>query len=83
MPSPIVTGVYLTSHDPGKGKTVLRQNNWDGRTKVTKKLEAYVKIKMDEGDPNLVDVSQGGRDVFLYTNDLDLKKYNYDIQSFS
>ena len=83
MPFPIGTGVYLTSHDPGKGKTFLSRNNWDGRTTITKKLEAYVKIKMSENDPHLKVVSKSGRDIFLYRNDLDLQQYTYEIQQFS
>ena len=83
MPFPIVTGVYLTSHGPEMGKKFLSKNNWKGRRIIKEKLEAYVKIEMDEDDPDLIDVSEGGRDIFLYTNDLDLEEYDYDIQQFS
>lgn len=65
------------------GKTFLNQNNWGGRRKIKKKLEAYVKIEMDYNDPNLVDVSEGGRNIFLYTDDIDLDDYVYDIEAFS
>ena len=64
------------------GKAFLNQNNWGGRRKIKKKLEAYVKIEMEEDDPDLIDVSEGGRIIFLYMNDLDLDEYNYDIQPF-
>ena len=65
------------------GKAFLNQNNWGGRRIIKRKLEAYVKIEMDEDDPNLIDVSEGGRDIFLYTDDLDLEAYDYEIQLFS
>ena len=63
----------------------MSRNNWDGRTIIKERLEAYVKIEMKENDGNLVDVSKdaGGRIIFLYKNDLDLEKYDYDIQQFS
>ena len=79
----MVTGVYLTSLGPANGKTNLQQNNWDGRTKVTNKLEAYVKIRMHENDPNLKVVSKTSRNIFLYKYDLDLSNYDYEIQLFS
>ena len=65
------------------GKAFLNQNNWGGRRIIKKKLEAYVMIEMDEDDENLMEVSQGGRDIFLYTDDIDLKEYDYEIQRFS
>ena len=81
MPFPIVTGVYLTSHGPEKGKTFLSQNNWGGRSQITEKLEAYVKIEMNKFDPPLEDVSEG-RDIFLYKSDLDLRGRYPKIELF-
>ena len=83
MPFPIVTGVYLTSRSPERGKASLNKNNWKGRTTTTEKLEAYVKIEINENDPHLKNVSEGDRDIFLYTNDLDLQQYSYEIRPFS
>ena len=65
------------------GKAFLNNNNWGGRRIIKKKLEAYVMIEMDEDDKNLIEVSQGGRDIFLYTGDIDLEEYDYEIQRFS
>ena len=75
-------GVYLTSYGPEMGKAFLNKNNWGGRVKIKKKLEAYVRIEMDEDDPDLIVVSQGGRNIFLYTNDLDLEQYSYEVEEF-
>ena len=80
---PIVIGVYLTSYGPEMGKAFLNKNNWGGRSIIKKKLEAYVKIEMDERDGNLKAVSAGSRDIFLYTGDIDLEEYDYEIQPFS
>ena len=83
MPFPIVTGVYLTSRGPERGKASLNKNNWARSTIIKKKLEAYVKIEVNKNDPHLKDVSEDDRDIFLYTNDLDLQQYSYEIRSFS
>ena len=76
-------GVYLTSFGPEMGKDFLNKNNWGGRRKINRKLEAYVKIKMNEDDRCLNDVSEGGRVIFLYEGDLDLEEYSYEIKLFN
>ena len=80
--APIVTGVYLTTLGPEEGKTALNKNNWGGRRKIKRKLEAYIQIRMNESDPKLIDVSEGGRQIFLYVGDIDLENYHYIVQEF-
>ena len=80
---PIVTGVYLTTLGPEEGKTALSVNNWGGRGKI-KQLEAYIKITMNENDPNLTNVSQKGRKILLYTGDIKLENYpGYEVVKFN
>ena len=65
------------------GKTFLNDNNWGGRRKIKKKLEAYVRIEMDKDDPHLIVVSERDRNIFLYKNDLNLAQYRYEIKLFT
>jgi hypothetical protein len=75
------TGVYLTSLTPDKGRNTIKKNNLDGRSHfrqyADKTEECYLKFKKEDLDDVRFIPTNGGRDVWLYSNDINLRVISY------
>jgi hypothetical protein len=74
-------GVYLTSLTPYKGSNTIKKNNLDGRSHfrqyADKTEECYLKFKKEDLDDVRFIPTNGGRDVWLNSNNINLRDISY------
>jgi hypothetical protein len=74
-------GVYLTSLTPDKGRNKIKKNNLDGLYNMpqydNKTEECYLKFKKEDLDAVRFIPTNGGRDVWLNSNDINLRVISY------
>lgn len=74
-------GVYLTSLTPDKGRNKIKKNNLDGRSHfrqyADKTEECYLKFNKEDLDAVQYVPTNGGRDVWLNSNEINLRDISY------
>jgi hypothetical protein len=74
-------GVYLTSFTPDKGREAIKKNNLDGLHEkpqyANKTVECYLKFKKEDLDDVRFIPTNGGRDVWLNSNNINLRDISY------